>query len=143
MHKPLDHHFKVVKLILRYLQATIDHRVCFPTASRLSLTCYTDASWGDNPDDRQSKSGFCLFLKGNFVSWGSKKQQVVACSSTKVEYKGLAHSTTKVIWIESLLKELHLQPTRKATLWCDNSSTVVVSTNLILHSKFKHVVLTL
>ncbi|KAA3473425.1 putative N-acetyl-gamma-glutamyl-phosphate reductase, chloroplastic [Gossypium australe] len=32
---------------------------------------------------------------------------------------------------------------RKTVLWCDNSSTVAVSANLILHSKFNHVELDL
>ncbi|KAA3469236.1 putative N-acetyl-gamma-glutamyl-phosphate reductase, chloroplastic [Gossypium australe] len=53
------------------------------------------------------------------------------------------HAIAEVIWIESLLKELHVQLARKTTLWCDNSSTVAMLANSILHSKFKHVELDL
>lgn len=59
--------------ILRYLQATIDHGVYFIAVSRLSLVGYLDASWGNGPDDRRSMFGFCIFLGGSPISWGSKK----------------------------------------------------------------------
>ncbi|XP_052481179.1 uncharacterized mitochondrial protein AtMg00810-like [Gossypium raimondii] len=76
-------------------RATIDHGVCFTAAPQLSLTSYSDASWGDDLDDRQSTSGFCIFLGGNPVSWGFKKQQAVSRSSVEAEYKSLAHATTE------------------------------------------------
>ncbi|KAA3477736.1 putative LRR receptor-like serine/threonine-protein kinase [Gossypium australe] len=139
MHKPIDHHFKVVKHILRFLQARIDHGVYFTTASRLSLVGYSYASWGNDPDGKRSTSSFCIFIGGNPVSWGSKKQQVVSRSSVEAEYKSLDHATVDITWLESLLGELSVQLAGKAALWCDNSSTVVVSANLILHSMFKHV----
>ncbi|KAA3465088.1 Retrovirus-related Pol polyprotein from transposon TNT 1-94 [Gossypium australe] len=143
MHTPLDSHFKAIKRILRYLQATIDHGVHFTAASHLSIVGYSDASWGNDPDDRQSTSGFCIFLGGNPVSWGSKKQHVVSRSSAEAEYRSLAHAAAEVTWLESLLGELQVQLAGKTTLWCDNSSTVAVSANPILHSKFKHVELDL
>lgn len=60
-------------------------------------------------------------------------------SLVEAEYKSLAHATVEVTWLKSLLGELQVQPAGKATLWCDNSSTVDISANPILHSKFKHV----
>ncbi|XP_052882313.1 uncharacterized protein LOC128290624 [Gossypium arboreum] len=52
-------------------------------------------------------------------------------------------TTGFLVWLESLLSELHVFTSRKAAMWCDNSRVVVVFANPVLHSKFKHVKLTL
>ncbi|KAH1107414.1 hypothetical protein J1N35_011182 [Gossypium stocksii] len=39
--------------------------------------------------------------------------------------------------------ELHISSIDPPTIWCDNSSTVAIAANPILHSKFKHVELDL
>ncbi|KAA3473314.1 putative N-acetyl-gamma-glutamyl-phosphate reductase, chloroplastic [Gossypium australe] len=49
---------------------------------------------------------------------------------------GIKNATADIMWLESLLEELHVQLDDKTVLWCDNSTAV-------LHSKFKHVELDL
>lgn len=44
MQKPLDLHFKAVKIILRYLQATVDYGIHFRLAKWLYLVGYDDAN---------------------------------------------------------------------------------------------------
>ncbi|KAG8498559.1 hypothetical protein CXB51_004875 [Gossypium anomalum] len=143
MHRPLDQHFKAVKRILRYLQGTLDYDIRFTPAATLDVVRYPDANWGTDVDDRRLTSGFYVFLGGNPVACGSKKQQVVSRSIAEAEYRGLAHAVTEVIWLESLLSELHVSPSRKATVRCDNSGAIAISANPIMHSKFKHVELDL
>ncbi|XP_039007434.1 secreted RxLR effector protein 161-like [Hibiscus syriacus] len=143
MQAPLATHFQAVKRILRYLQGTIDFGLHFLTSSRLSLTGFADASWGADIDDRRSTSGYCIYFGGNLVAWSSRKQQVVARSTAEAEYRSVACASAEMIWLESLLSELHIVPHGKPTLWCDNSSAVAVCANPVLHSKFKHVKLDL
>lgn len=88
-------------------------------------------------------TGFYVFLGGNLVSWSSRKQQVISRSTTEVEYRSLAHATTEMIWLQSLLFELYVKVNNKAMMWCDSSGAIVVAANPILHSKFKHVELDL
>ncbi|KAG8501032.1 hypothetical protein CXB51_003112 [Gossypium anomalum] len=66
-----------------------------PTAT-LDIVGYSDANWGTDVDDQRSTLGFCVFLGGNPVAWGSKKQQVVSRSTSEAEYRGLAHAVTEV-----------------------------------------------
>jgi hypothetical protein len=40
------------------------------------------------------------------VSWSSKKQPIVALSSTKVEYKSAAIVACEVVWLQKLLSDL-------------------------------------
>lgn len=61
-------------------------------SSFLALTCFFDADWVGNPDDRRSTSRQCIFLGNHLITWSAKKQSTVAKSSTESEYKSLAHS---------------------------------------------------
>ena len=47
------------------------------------------------------------------------------------------------MWIQSLLGELKADLKNAPTLWCDNTSTILLSANLVLHSQNKHVELDL
>ncbi|KAH1065755.1 hypothetical protein J1N35_030742 [Gossypium stocksii] len=116
MQRPLDQHFKAVKRILKYLCSTLDYGIHFTLATSLDLVGYSDENWGTDVDDRRFTTGFCVFLGGNPVAWGSKKQQVVSRSTAEAEYRGLAHTVTEVVWLESLLAELHVSIFRKATV---------------------------
>lgn len=139
MHKPLDLHVKAVKMILRYLQGTLDYGLKFTRTSRFSLEGYSDASWESDVDDRRSTSGFCVFLGGNLVSWSSRKQQVISRSTAEAEYRSVAHITAEIMWIQALLAELYVSVPQKALVWCDSSAAVAVAGNPVMHSKFKHV----
>ncbi|KAE8657482.1 hypothetical protein F3Y22_tig00116994pilonHSYRG00013 [Hibiscus syriacus] len=127
MQSPRNSHFQAVKRILRYLQGTADYGLRFRASSRMSLTGFADADWGSNPDDRCSTTGYCIFFGGNPISWSSHKQQVVYRSTAEAEYMSVASAAADIVWIELLLQELCVASHGKATLWCDNSSTVAVN----------------
>ena len=112
---PTDVHMTVVKRIIRYLKGTISYECGF-SPSTLQLRAFCDADWAGCPSDRRSTHGFYVFLGANPISWCSRKQTVVARSSTEAEYMSLANTATKLCWVQSLIKELG----------CENFSTPVI-----------------
>lgn len=137
MHSPLEDHYVVVKRILRYLRGTIGLGLYFRPGS-MDIKAYTDANWAGDSNDRRSTTGFVVFLGSNPISWSSKKQHTVGRSSTEAEYRAMATTTTKVVWLQQLLKDLHISSSSIPLLHYDNISAMALATNPILHSKAKH-----
>lgn len=82
MHSPTITHFLTFKRILKYLNGTLGHGLFFSANSSYQLRAFSDADWADNPDTRRSTSGSCVFLDNHLISWSSKKQPIIARSST-------------------------------------------------------------
>lgn len=68
----------------------------------------------------------------------SKKQTILTCSSTEVEYCALAH-TSKLLWIHSLLTELKFSLPHTPILWCDNNGAISLAKYLVFHARTKHI----
>ncbi|KAE8676646.1 hypothetical protein F3Y22_tig00111582pilonHSYRG00259 [Hibiscus syriacus] len=118
MQSPCEAHWIGVKCILRYLKGTVDYGLWLTKGQgQLQIKAFTDVDWGSDPDDRRSISGYCVYLGNHLLSWSSRKQRSVSRSTAEVEYHSLADITVE----------------------CDNTSTVAMAANSVLHAKVKHV----
>ncbi|KAL5856595.1 hypothetical protein ACOSQ3_004053 [Xanthoceras sorbifolium] len=105
----------------------------------MHLAVYSDANWASCVDDSKSTSGCCVFLGGNLINWSSKKQTVVARSSTEAEYRALAQAGVEVLWVQSLFSELGLTVPSCAIIWYDNTSAASLAHNAVFHARTKHI----
>ena len=80
-----------------------------------------------------------MFIKGNLISLKSKKQNVVARSSAKAEYRAMALTTCELIWLKHLLQELRFGKDEQMKLLCDNQAALHISSNPIFHEMTKHI----
>lgn len=60
-------------------------------------------------------------------------------SSSEAEYRDMADATCELIWLTTLLLEMHCSITAPATLFCDNQSALYIASNLVYHERTKHV----
>jgi ribosomal protein L30/L7E len=126
--------------ILKYLVGTRELGLCFHSKEGIVLYGTVDASYGMHAD-RKSHTGITLHIgedSGSFLT-RSKKQTVLADSSTVAEYIA-AHSAAKEVqWARSLLEELGYKQLEPTVLYEDNKSTIHMINNESHTQKTKHV----
>lgn len=141
--KPAQRHLLMAKQVLRYLKGTKDQGVLLHNTNRktISVDMYTDASWGSDPDDARSISGYLLQVNGSTTSWSSKKQSCVAKSTCESEYMACSHATSQLLWSINAIKELLPDTTLKlrATLHCDNQPAQDLLLNARINARSKHI----
>ena len=139
MNNPQLSHQQAAKRLLWYLKQTIQFGLKIQQSSSHTLQAFSDADWAGCCDDRQSTSGFCVYLGKNLISWSCKKQATVAHSSTKAEYKSLANTAVELSQLKSLLFELGVDISIPPVLWCNSIRTKYLASNPIFHARTKHV----
>jgi hypothetical protein len=106
MHCPSEDHMDAVIRILRYLKSSPGKGLMFSRNDHLRVEGYTDADWAGNILDKKSTLGYFTFVGGNLVTWRCKKQNVVALSSAKAEFRGMAKGLCELFWLKQLLIEI-------------------------------------
>ena len=81
------------------------------------------------------------FLGDILISWSAKKQPIISRSSCESEYRTLAHTASKVVWITHLLCDLKVSLSHKLLLLFDNMSAVFLTLNPVSHKRSKHIAL--
>jgi hypothetical protein len=139
MAAPRSLHYAAVLRILRYLKGTLFHGLHFSSQSSLTLQAYSDADWAEDPIDRRSTTGYCFLLDDSLISWRSKKQSVVARSSTEAEYRALADTTAELLWLRWLLQDLGIDYSTAVPIHCDNRSAIQIAHNDVFHERTEHI----
>ena len=68
----------------------------------------------------------------------SKKQAVVALSTTEAEYMAATHASKEVVWLHRLCSEIGFKH-QVVRIDCDSQSAIFLVKNLAYHSKMKHI----
>lgn len=73
------------------------------------------------------------------VAWSSRKQPIVTLSTTEAEFVAAAACASQAVWMKRILEKLSLEESKCTTILCDNSSTIKLSKNPVLHGRRKHI----
>ncbi|KAJ9546421.1 hypothetical protein OSB04_018964 [Centaurea solstitialis] len=136
--EPKESHLTAVKQIFRYLKGTPNLGLWYSKDSGFDLTAYSDSDFAGCKIDRKSTTGGCHLLGGKLVSWTSKKQNSVSTSTAEVEYVAAGICCAQVLWLRNQLQDYDIQLS-KIPIYCDNTSTIAIANNPVLHSKTKHI----
>jgi hypothetical protein len=146
---PTPEHWEVLIGVLRYIKGTLDYGICYkpPTGSErdphtvgaeLKPEGYVDSDWAGCVDTRRSTSGYVFFMGGAPVCWSSKRQAVVALSSTEAEYTSLARGAQQSMWMKHWLSEVFLPQELPFQLRGDNLGSISLTETKKEHGLSKH-----
>ena len=76
------------------------------------------------------------FIGPYLVTWGSRKQQSIALSTTEAEYISALACCIQLLWLKQQLEDFGVElPTMESK--CDNTFAINVSKNHVHHSRKK------
>ena len=139
---PSEEHIQHVKHIMRYLQGTTKHGLVYRsnTDGKFDLQAYTDADFaGGALLDGKSTSGYVFFLAGGPISWQSKRQSVVAISTTEAEYIGQANTVKHAVYLCQFMHALRLPVELPIPIYADNQSAKTVAKDAKFRVRTKHI----
>ncbi|KAK3005742.1 hypothetical protein RJ639_017145 [Escallonia herrerae] len=139
MHKPRRPHYDAAIRVLRYLKNSPGQGILLSSNSSLSLRAYCDVDWAGCPTTRKSTTGYIVFLGSSPISWRSKKQSIVSCSTTEAEYRAMATTASEIIWLLRLLSDLGVSHQNPVSLFCDNQAALHIVANPVFHERTKHI----
>ena len=133
MSKLGKEHWKIVKRVFRYLHGTSDYGLCYQGRPRLDIVLdirgFFDADSAGDLDQRRSTSRYVFNLFGSAVSWMSKKQSLVALSTTEAEYMVATHASKEAVWLQRLCSNRGLVQ-GAIRIDCDSQSVIFLANNL-------------
>lgn len=141
MANPRMSHWLAAKRILIYLKGTTEFGIFYKRSesNSMKLTTFTDSDYAGDLDDRRSTSGYVFLMANGEISWASKKQLIVALSTTEAEYIAAAFCACQCVWIRRILEKIGARERSATVVNCDNSSTIQLSKHPVLHGKSKHI----
>jgi hypothetical protein len=103
MSKPGKEHWTTVKRVFKYLRGTAIYGLCYQGRLGLDRVLdihgFFDADWVGDLDHKRSTRGYVFNLFGGAINWMRKRHDVVALSTTKVEYMAATHASKEAVWL--------------------------------------------
>lgn len=139
MQAPMEEHWLAALKVVRYLKGTLGQGILLDAKSPLHVTGWCDSDWGRCTTPRRSLSGWIVQLGASPISWKSKKQDTVSCSSAEAEYRAMGAITKELLWLKRLHKEMGVNHPEPMTLHCDSQSAIHISSNPVFHERTKNI----
>lgn len=103
------------------------------------MDVFTDADWGGNVDNWKITTSGAFLLGGRLVAWMRKKQTCVSQSTAEAKYVTTSMNCTHAIWMRCVLERFKIDMSKLMTIYCDNTSAINISKNIILRARTKHI----
>jgi len=141
LSKPSKVHMGAAKHLLRYLAGTKD---CAITSKRgkFTLDAFSDANWGNNPDNGKSTSCYIVLMCKAPISFKTGQQSLTAMSTMEAELVAGALAMKEAVFCSNMMKELGFGTQfEQVPVNIDNTATLHVIGNQAFSSRTKHIAL--
>lgn len=124
-------HWRNLKNVLKYLNKTKDYGLEYVKSNieECMIHAYVDSDFANDPVDRKSVTGCIVKLNKNAIFWQSKKQNIVAMSSTEAEYVALSTCIMETFFLSHIIAEMKNEKFC-ITVYEDNQSCIKMSSTL-------------
>jgi len=136
---PTNDHRRVALKILFYLKNNPGRGIFISNKGHCQIRAYSDADWAACPKTRKSIIDLLVYIGDSIVSWKTKNQITISCSSCEAEYRALAATVCEVQWISYVLNDLRFSHTKLVPIFCDNQSAIYIANNQVYHERTKHI----
>ena len=97
---------------------------------------FVDAAFA-NQNDFKSTSEYIFMASGEAIMWRSKKQTMVALSSTEAKYIALTETACEASWFRNLYDKLGYPQLGPPHIKGDNNGSIAMARNPQFHQQFK------
>ena len=131
-------HWEAVTRVFRYLRGTSRYGLKL-SGNDAKLESFCDSDYAGDKSKRKSTSGCVLKIGDETVTWGLKKQGIVALSTTVAEYVSAFEASREVVWVRQLLREVGHRCKTGIPFNIDNQSALRLIKNPEFHKRSKHI----
>jgi hypothetical protein len=132
-------HWSLVKHLLCYLCGTETFGIHFTKGSKSNTLCGgTNADYAALLVSKKSTSGYVITLFENPISWTTKKQSLVAQSTTEAEFIAINKCAKQLYWMSNLMTLLSIK-IDVPIIFNNNSGAVFISKEPKLNPNTKHI----
>ncbi len=136
MSAPTEAAWQAALGVVRYLIGTRDAGLVYGPAS--PLVGYADADFGGDTESRRSTTGYVFLLNGAAITWASRLQPTVACSTAEAEYMAASSAVREALWLQKSLLDFDAS-VPKVMILGDNQAALKLLANPIASQRSKHI----
>jgi hypothetical protein len=139
IRNPPNKHVVALKMVLRYVNGTRELGLTFHRNNESPLYACSDSNYGAE-DSARSRTGALIMRAGAAIIWRAVVQKLVhAISVAEAEYYAACDTTTILLWIRELLRELGWFPQGPTLIQIDNQSAIKMGMATESMSRTKHI----
>lgn len=144
MSKPGQVHWNAAKGVLRYLKKTKDYGLCLGQLNeegdeKFNVVGFCDSDYATDKDTRRSRTGYLFLMNGSLITWYSKLQKTVACSTAEAEYMSVSACVKEALWLRNFLGSLFGKSWSPIKIWNDNQACLRMLHDLNSVTRTKHI----